>query len=107
MEASPVCGSAGSTSLLLSPGNPNTFCDALDHGGAFGFSALFLLLSPLMAGKQRHPDNGTALTVSPMVPFGKISLAGQWKANGTLIVEQGADDKLGVFDFFRDMFELN
>jgi len=90
--------------LLLSLGNPDVFYDALDYGGAFGVSTLFLVLPPLMVWKQRYGEQDSTLTVPPMVPFGKIPLGSLWKAAGTLILEQGAD-KLGFFDFFKDVFE--
>jgi tyrosine-specific transport protein len=89
--------------FLFSLGNPDVFYEALDYGGAFGVSTLFLVLPPIMAWQQRYGENKTTLTVPPMVPFGKIPLGSLWKAAGTLILEQGAD-KLGVFDFFKELF---
>lgn len=85
--------------LIFSVGNPDIFYDALDYGGAFGVSTLFLVLPPIMVWKLRYTEE-KPLTVPPMVPLGKIPLAGLWKAAGTLILEQGAD-KLGVFDFIK------
>ena len=87
--------------LLFSLGNPDIFFKALDYGGAFGVSTLFLVLPPIMVYNQRYGDNESPVTVPPMVPFGKIPLASLWKAAGTLIVEQGAD-KLGIVDFVKD-----
>lgn len=89
--------------LLFSLGNANIFFDALDYGGAFGVSTLFLVLPPLMVWNQRYGDQEKSLTCPPMVPLGKLSLASMWKAAGTLILEQGAE-KLGVFDFFKEVF---
>jgi tyrosine-specific transport protein len=89
--------------LIFSLGNPNVFFDALDYGGAFGVSTLFLVLPPIMVWKQRYGEENSVLTVPPMVPFGKIPLGSLWKAAGTLILEQGAA-KLGVFDFFKELF---
>ena len=89
--------------LLLSLGNPDIFYDALDYGGAFGVSTLFLVLPPIMVWKVRYSDNEKQLSVPPMVPFGKIPLGSLWKAAGTLILEQGAE-KLGVFEFIQKTF---
>lgn len=89
--------------LLLSLGNPDIFYDALDYGGAFGVSTLFLVLPPLMVWKVRYSDEGKQLSVPPMVPFGKIPLGSLWKAAGTLILEQGAE-KLGIFEFIQKTF---
>jgi len=89
--------------LALSLGNPDIFYDALDFGGAFGVSTLFLFLPPLMVWKLRYSDKEKSLTVPPMVPFGKIPLGSLWKAAATLIFEQGAE-KLGAFDFIHDTF---
>jgi len=88
--------------FIFSLGNPDVFFDALDYGGAFGVSTLFLVLPPIMVWKQRYGEEDSVLTVPPMVPFGKIPLASLWKAAGTLILEQGAA-KLGVFDFFSEL----
>ncbi len=84
--------------MMLALGNPDIFYSALDYGGAFGVSTLFLVLPPLMAWKERYGEEAKPLTVRPMVPFGKIPLGSCWKAAGTLIIEQGAD-KLGIIDF--------
>ncbi len=89
--------------LALSVTDPDIFFTALDYGGAFGVSTLFLVLPPLMVWKQRYGDEEQNLLTKPMVPFGKLPLGSMWKAAGTLIVEQGAD-KLGVFDFFKEQF---
>ncbi len=89
--------------LILSFGNPDIFYDALDYGGAFGVSTLFLVLPPIMVWKLRYGDEERKLTVPPMVPFGKIPLGSLWKAAGTLIIEQGAE-KLGVFEFLHRIF---
>ena len=91
--------------LVLSLGNPDIFYDALDYGGAFGVSTLFLVLPPLMVWKLRYGDENKELSVPPMVPFGKIPLGSLWKAAATLIFEQGAE-KLGVFDFIQETFHL-
>jgi tyrosine-specific transport protein len=78
--------------------NPGIFYDALEYGGAFGVSTLFLVLPPLMVWKARYGDDTTPLTTAPMVPFGKIPLGSMYKAAGTLIIEQGCE-KLGLIDF--------
>ena len=89
--------------VLFSLGNPDMFYDALDYGGAFGVSTLFLVLPPLMVWKVRYSDKERDLSVPPMVPFGKIPLGSLWKAAGTLILEQGAE-KLGIFEFIQKTF---
>jgi len=89
--------------LALSLTDPDIFFKALDYGGAFGVSTLFLVLPPIMVWKQRYGDDQQNLLTKPMVPFGKIPLGSMWKAAGTLILEQGAD-KLGVFDWFQEQF---
>uniref|UniRef100_A0A7S1UV57 Amino acid transporter n=1 Tax=Grammatophora oceanica TaxID=210454 RepID=A0A7S1UV57_9STRA len=87
--------------LLLSMANPDIFYHALDYGGAFGVSTLFLVLPPIMVWKQRYGEDNEPLSTKPMVPLGKIPLGSMWKAAATLIIEQGAD-KLGIVDFFRE-----
>ena len=82
--------------------NPDSFLDALEYGGAFGVSTLFLVLPPLMVWKERYQAD-TPLNTKPMVPFGKLPLGSMWKAAGTLILEQGAE-KLGVFDAIHSLF---
>ncbi len=89
--------------LLFSLGNTDIFFQALDYGGAFGVSTMFLVLPPIMVWKQRYGDEEAPLTTPPMVPFGKIPLASMWKAAATLILEQGAE-KLGVFEFIEKTF---
>mmetsp|Transcript_22109 Transcript_22109/g.54659 ORF Transcript_22109/g.54659 Transcript_22109/m.54659 type:complete len:529 (-) Transcript_22109:81-1667(-) len=84
--------------LALSVTDPDIFYTALDYGGAFGVSTLFLALPPFMIWSQRYGEEKTELLTKPMVPFGKIPLGSMWKAAGTLILEQGAE-KLGVFEF--------
>jgi tyrosine-specific transport protein len=86
--------------LALSVANPDIFYDALEYGGAFGVSTLFLVLPPIVAWKVRYGED-TPLATKPMVPGGKIPLGSLWKAAATLIVEQGAK-KLGVFDFIQE-----
>lgn len=90
--------------LALSLTDPDIFFTALDYGGAFGVSTLFLVLPPIMVWKQRYGDDQQNLLTKPMVPLGKIPLGSMWKAAGTLILEQGAD-KLGVFDWFQQQFQ--
>lgn len=89
--------------LALSLTDPGIFYNALDYGGAFGVSTLFLVLPPLMVWGQRYGDKSQPLITKPMVPLGKISLGSMWKAAGTLILEQGAE-KLGVFDLIHETF---
>ena len=87
--------------VALSSGNPDIFLDALDYGGAFGVSTLFLLLPPFMVWKLRYEDETRKVATLPLLPGGKITLGSLWKAAGTLIIEQGLD-KIGVFDWVHD-----
>ena len=89
--------------LVLSLSYPDVFFSALDYGGAFGVSTLFLVLPPLMVWEQRYGNSSQPLTTRPMVPFGKVALGSMWKAAGTLILEQGAE-KLGVLDRVQEVF---
>jgi tyrosine-specific transport protein len=89
--------------LALSISNPDVFYQALEYGGAFGVSTLFLVLPPIMVWKERYGNDEKPLVTKPLVPFGKLALGSMWKAAGTLIVEQGAE-KLGVFDFIQQHF---
>lgn len=89
--------------LALSLADPEIFYKALDYGGAFGVSTLFLVLPPFMIWGQRYGEDKPPLITKPMVPFGKLSLGSMWKAAGTLILEQGAE-KLGVFDMIQEAF---
>lgn len=87
--------------LALSVDNPDIFFHALDYGGAFGVSTLFLVLPPFMVWKERYGEEQKPIITKPMVPFGKIPLTGMGKAAGVLIVEQGAE-KLGIIDFIHE-----
>jgi len=87
--------------LALSAANPDIFLSALDYGGAFGVSTLFLVLPPLMVWKLRYEDEERKLATLPLLPGGKVSLGGLWKIAGTLILEQGAD-KLGLLDWVHN-----
>ena len=89
--------------LALSLTDPTIFYKALEYGGAFGVSTLFLVLPPIMVWNQRYSQVDKPLITKPMVPLGKLPLGSMWKVAATLIVEQGAE-KLGVFDFFREHF---
>lgn len=91
--------------LLLSIINPNIFYDALDYGGAFGVSTLFLVLPPIMVWKLRYGEEQKQLTTMPMVFGGKITLGSLWKAAATLILEQGAE-KIGLFDWIHEHIHL-
>jgi tyrosine-specific transport protein len=87
--------------LALSVADPDIFYRALEYGGAFGVSTLFLVLPPLMVWNERYGKEQKPLTTKPMVPFGKLSLGSMWKAAATLILEQGAE-KLGLFDIIKE-----
>ena len=90
--------------LTLSVANPDIFYQALEYGGAFGVSTLFLVLPPIMVWQQRYVSD-QPLATKPMVPFGKLPLGSMWKVAATLMLEQTAD-KLGIFDFVREHITL-
>lgn len=52
--------------LALSVTDPDIFYRALDLGGAFGVSTLFLALPPLMVWSQRYGDEKVPLITKPM-----------------------------------------
>jgi len=89
--------------LALSLADPDIFFKALDYGGAFGVSTLFLVLPPIMVWGQRYAQKESPLVTKPMVPLGKLSLGSMWKAAGTLILEQGAE-KLGIIHYIQEHF---
>ena len=74
--------------LALAMANPNTFYQALEYGGAFGVSTLFLLLPASMVWKERYGEEKSPLIATPMVPFGKIALGFMCGAAGTLILQE-------------------
>ena len=94
-------GAALAPPLAVSLTNPDIFLDALNYGGAFGVSTLFLFLPPLMAWKSRYTDVDQPIATLPLVPFGKIPLGSLYKASATLIIEQGLE-KLGVFEWVKE-----
>ena len=56
-----------------------------------------------MVWEERYGNEQGPISTKAMVPGGKITLGSLWKTAGVLIFEQGAE-KLGVFDFIRDIF---
>lgn len=83
--------------LALSTTDPSVFYTALEYGGAFGVSTLFLVLPPLMVWKERYQETDSPLITKPMVAFGKIPLGAMWLAAGTLIFQQ-AVEKSGILE---------
>jgi tyrosine-specific transport protein len=55
--------------LALSLTDPDIFFTALDYGGAFGVSTLFLILPPIMVWQQRYGDEQQPLLTKPMGKF--------------------------------------
>ena len=74
--------------LALAVSSPDIFYQALDYGGSFGVSTLFLLLPPIMVWKQRYSDDQALLTTKPMVPLGKITLGSMGTAAAAMIAQQ-------------------
>ena len=60
--------------VALSMADPDIFYRALEYGGAFGVSTLFLVLPPIMVWAERYGEDQKPLLTKPMVPFGKIPL---------------------------------
>ena len=88
--------------LALSMTDPNIFYTALEYGGAFGVSTLFLVLPPLMVWKERYENTEAPLITKPMVGFGKLPLGAMWIAAGSLILEQAAE-KSGVLEMLQSV----
>jgi len=84
--------------IMLSLGSTDIFYKALDYGGAFGVSTLFLLLPPIMIWNKRYRNPEEPVTTLPLVPSGKVAPAGLFVVACGLIVEQGLD-KLGLVQF--------
>lgn len=62
----PIFGAIFIPPLALSVANPDVFYNALEYGGAFGVSTLFLVLPPIMVWSQRYGDEQTPLVTKPM-----------------------------------------
>lgn len=93
--------------VILASDNPDIFLKALEYGGLYGVSTLFLVLPPLMVWKVRYEDENRKIATLPLLPGGKISLGSLWKASGTVIVEQGLE-KLGLFTWIGERWsEIN
>lgn len=96
----PLFGLVFGPPVLLSLLNQDIFYTALEYGGAFGVSTLFLLLPALMVWNQRygqppqHETTAKTVVTQPLVPLGKVSLAGLAAVAVGLVGQQGAD-KLG------------
>jgi tyrosine-specific transport protein len=86
--------------LGLSLTDPNIFYNALEYGGAFGVSTLFLVLPPLMVWKERYENTEAPLITKPMVGLGKLPLGAMWVAASALIVEQAAE-KSGLLEVLQ------
>ena len=86
--------------LGLSMTDPNIFFTALEYGGAFGVSTLFLVLPPLMVWKERYHAKDLPLITKPMVGWGKLPLSAMLTVAGALILEQAAE-KSGVMEIVQ------
>jgi tyrosine-specific transport protein len=69
----PLYGLVFMPPLALSLTDPDIFYKALEYGGAFGVSTLFLVLPPIMVWKQRYGDDEQPLMTKPM---GKYDMLG-------------------------------
>jgi tyrosine-specific transport protein len=88
--------------LALSASNPEIFYNALDYGGAFGVSTLFLVLPPIMVWKSRYVLEESSLMTKPMVPLGKIPLVFMLVAAGALIIQQ-VEEKFEITRFVQTL----
>lgn len=88
--------------LALSASNPEIFYNALDYGGAFGVSTLFLVLPPIMVWKSRYVLEESSLMTKPMVPLGKIPLVFMLAAAGALIIQQ-VEEKFEITRFVQTL----
>ena len=82
--------------VALSLGNPDIFYQALEYGGAFGVSTLFLLLPPLMVWNQRYRQVDQPVVTQPLVPLGKLPLVGMGAVGLALVLQQGGEKLLGL-----------
>jgi tyrosine-specific transport protein len=76
--------------LLMAIYNPDIFVPALDYGGAFGVTLLFVLLPSYGIWMQRY-GNGDASSkdqTEELVPGGKGPILGLGAATGLLLVQQ-------------------
>jgi amino acid permease len=104
--------------LLIALYNPNIFVSALNYGGTFGVTILFVLLPSYMIWIQRYSSSDTAITtatsssnsfqnsttkndisfsIPSLVPGGKLPIIGLWMSTATVIAEQ-VIEKLGFLD---------
>eukprot|EP00640_Fibrocapsa_japonica_P001949 CAMPEP_0113945110 /NCGR_PEP_ID=MMETSP1339-20121228/38489_1 /TAXON_ID=94617 /ORGANISM="Fibrocapsa japonica" /LENGTH=535 /DNA_ID=CAMNT_0000950519 /DNA_START=143 /DNA_END=1750 /DNA_ORIENTATION=+ /assembly_acc=CAM_ASM_000762 len=67
--------------------DPTIFFRALDSAGTYGISVLFGIIPALMVWQQRYVDSGPTAT-TPLVPGGKITLAGMIIFAGAVIAQQ-------------------
>jgi tyrosine-specific transport protein len=75
--------------LAFALANPNVFQTALEYGGAFGVSTLFMILPAILVWQERYgPDQSSELMTTPLVPLGKIPLLALLVAAAIVIVEQ-------------------
>lgn len=63
--------------VALSMTDPEIFYKALDYGGAFGVSTLFLVLPPFMVWAQRYGEDDSPLMTKPMGKYCCHDVAGQ------------------------------
>jgi tyrosine-specific transport protein len=75
--------------LAFALANPNVFQNALEYGGAFGVSTLFMILPAILVWQERYgPDQSSELMTTPLVPLGKIPLLALLVAAAIVIAEQ-------------------
>lgn len=79
--------------LGLSLANPDSFLTALDYGGAFGVSTLFVLLPPICAWNERYESDAPLLT-EPLTPYGRLPLVILGACATGLVLQQVIDKVL-------------
>jgi tyrosine-specific transport protein len=67
----PLFGLIFAPPLAFSLYDPDVFFKALDFGGAFGVSTLFLVLPPVMVWSERYSDESKPLMTKPMGKFSR------------------------------------
>jgi tyrosine-specific transport protein len=77
--------------LLMALYNPDIFVPALDYGGAFGVTLLFVLLPSYGIWMQRYGNDSSTAQASELVPGGKGPILGLGAATSLLLVQQAVE----------------
>ena len=74
--------------LLIALYNPNIFVPALDYGGTFGVTILFLILPTYILSNMRYSASGGESSGTTIAPGGKIPMIGLWITAIGLMIDQ-------------------